>query len=330
MEKGKIKFKFNLKVLKGIIVFILLVIVVFSLTGCEKNDDNNQVNIDEIFNEVSDLTNSVQTKIENIASFENIVDGFDGNTVVDNKGDIKFKGYSVVEWKKMIDKFYKDIIGITLTDIEVGYNEFGIFEALCTTQFSVEGQFTFDEDTGYGYDYSGTNMIVDFINCKRILPIKYDEIGFTDNLCLAIGYVNDFTEKEFTSKYFVDNSMYTLPWYDFRHPEMREPGYGNRFVIIPNPKENVEITVYDVYYDDNDMELHRDNTLVHCFNEAFVMEDDYVEVVPLMLVEYKVGDFTDWFYITFSGEDGKLVLAGHESEVRDITIYHDFEADYNN
>ncbi len=145
-------------------------------------------------------------------------------------------------------------------------------------------------------------------------------IDFTDNECIAIGYVTDLNETQFIDKYFPDGSYGSLAYHDFRYPDNRVDGYGNKFVVIPM-NENVKITVYDCYIDEEDGELYTDNTLISEATEPFIILDDYIEYTPTMCIKFEYNGFEEMFPINFSGEDGTLDLKGYEMEVKDISLY---------
>lgn len=152
--------------------------------------------------------------------------------------------------------------------------------------------------------------------------LSYDSskyIEFTDNQCIAIGYITDLNEEKFVERYFPDGFDGVLDYYDFRYPENRKENYGNKFVIIPMNK-NVKVTVFDCYIGE-DGELYTDNTLVSRAEEPFILLDDYIEYTPSMCVKFEYNGFEAMFPITFSGEDGTLNLTGYETEVKDISLY---------
>ena len=85
----------------------------------------------------------------------------------------------------------------------------------------------------------------------EILEKANNKIHFTDNECLAIGYVLDNEVTNFVNIYFeYPQTYYNLEEHDFRSPENRTSGYGNRFVLIPKD-DSVYITLYDCYLNDD-------------------------------------------------------------------------------
>ena len=188
-----------------------------------------------------------------------------------------------------------------------------------TNGYSVDAEYVFDDETGYATDKQ-TGITIDFQNGKEVKEDSGNKINFTDNQCLAIAYVTDSELTNFINMYFnYPQDYYDLEERDFRFPENRRDGYGNRFVLIP--KDNaVTITLYSCFVG-ADGNLEKDNILFQNVNKGFIVLDDYIEYTPDMIVHYEYNGFEDEFPITFSGENGELVLTGHETEVKDISLY---------
>lgn len=145
------------------------------------------------------------------------------------------------------------------------------------------------------------------------------KVQFSDNECIAIGYVTDLNEAKFADKYFPDGEYGQIVYYDFRETVNKNDNYGNKFVIVPI-NGDVEITVYECGIDEEG-ELHIGKTLIQSISESFIMLNDYIEYIPKICVGFKYNGFEDVFPITFSGEDGSVDLTGHEMEVKDISLY---------
>ena len=144
-------------------------------------------------------------------------------------------------------------------------------------------------------------------------------IEFTDNQCIAIGYVTDSNEAQFIERYFPDNMYEMLDYYDFRPSENRVDNYGNKFIIVPM-NNDVKISVYDCYIGE-DGELYTKNTLVSNATEPFILLSDYIEYTPIMSIKFEYNGFETMYPILFSGEDGRLDLMGYETEIKDISLY---------
>lgn len=107
--------------------------------------------------------------------------------------------------------------------------------------------------------------------------------------------------------------------HDFRYPDNRKDGYGNRFVIVPLTNM-VNVTVYDCFINEQD-KIEKDNILVSNTTEPFIILDDYIEYIPTLIVSFEYKGTVKEFPIVFSGMDGKLDLTGVEDEVKDISVY---------
>lgn len=107
--------------------------------------------------------------------------------------------------------------------------------------------------------------------------------------------------------------------HDFRYPDNRKDGYGNRFVIVPLTNM-VNVTFYDCFINEQD-KIEKDNILVSNTTEPFIILDDYIEYIPTLIVSFEYKGTVKEFPITFSGDDGHLVLEGVEYDVVDISIY---------
>ena len=152
--------------------------------------------------------------------------------------------------------------------------------------------------------------------------LKYDSskfIEFTDNQCIAIGYVTESNESKFEERYF-PNSIYSmLDYYDFRSENNRLENHGNKYIIIPM-NDKVKITVYDCDVDNNG-EIKTKNTLVSESIVPFILLGDEIEYTPNMCVKFDYNGFEVEYPIVFSGENGKLDLKGYETEIKDISLY---------
>lgn len=148
---------------------------------------------------------------------------------------------------------------------------------------------------------------------KRVIP-------FSEEKCFAIGYINDLKQEEFKEKYFEDGTFDNLPVYDFRQLSERKDGYGNKFVIIPKSEE-IKLTVYDSYMDEDDMKVHLDNILIDNISTPFVILDDYIEYIPKMYIKYIYNGEEKLYPILFNGLNGHLNLKDYEKNILDISIY---------
>ena len=110
--------------------------------------------------------------------------------------------------------------------------------------------------------------------------------------------------------------------HDFRYPDNRKDGYGNRFVIVPLTNM-VNVTVYDCFINEQGELVKLDNALIKEYTKPFIVLDDYLAETstPELCIEFEYNGFQEIFPIVFSGMDGKLDLTGVEDEVKDISVY---------
>lgn len=144
--------------------------------------------------------------------------------------------------------------------------------------------------------------------------------SFTDGQFLAIGYVPDMHLEKFIKKNFKNKAEYEkLSVHDLRNEDKRED--GDRFVIIPQ-NSSVKIKVNTCFINDQG-EVELDDTLLSDTVGGFVFVDDCMpeSTTPKLCIHIEYDGFEDIVPIVFSGKDGKLDLAGHEIEVKDISVY---------
>lgn len=230
-----------------------------------------------------------------------------------------FWGHTPGEIQEIIEQYYGNYYGMYDVTAKCYYDEENILWATVSTEYEVTAKYSFDEETGDAVNYD-TGEVVYFFRTETYTQSVKTNVEFTDNECIAIGYVTDLNEAEFADKYFLNGGYGEIPYYDYREPVYQnQTGYGNKFVIIPI-NGDVEITVYDCYLGE-DGELYTDNTLIQSISEPFIILDDYIEYIPKMCIKFKYNGFEEMFPITFSGEDGTLDLNGYEMEVKDISLY---------
>ena len=163
---------------------------------------------------------------------------------------------------------------------------------------------------------------VDSIKDRTVEKDTTQEItfSFTDGQILAIGYVSDMHLEKFIKKNFKNKDEYEkLSVHDFRNEDKSVD--GDRFVIIPKDS-SVKIKVNNCFINDQG-EVELDDTLLSDTVGGFVLVDDYMpeSTTPKLCIHIEYDGFEDIVPIVFSGKDGKLDLAGHEMEVKDISVY---------
>ena len=147
------------------------------------------------------------------------------------------------------------------------------------------------------------------------------ENKFKDEQIVAIGYIKEDKESEFIAKNFVSKEVFdSLLELDYRKELSKEQGIGMTFVILPK-NSNVEIEIYDCYIDEQG-ETKIVDKLGETLNEGFVLKLDYMAESSHaeICIKVKAEGVEDIIPLAFSGEDGRLYLAGHE-KLLDISVY---------
>lgn len=220
----------------------------------------------------------------------------------------------------MIDKFYGTYFEHDAEKIQCYYNDVGIFIGDVYIGDEIVNEYIFDSNTGFAVGWD--QLTVDFIDNEYIEFKANLKDEYEGNYRLAIGYVSDLFYHDFINQNFYSESDFdfdSLEIHDFRYPDNRKDGYGNRFVIVPLTNM-VNVTVYDCFINEQD-KIEKDNILVSNTTEPFIILDDYIEYIPTLIVSFEYKGTVKEFPITFSGDDGHLVLEGVEYDVVDISIY---------
>ena len=258
----------------------------------------------------------------------------DKNGMIDTDWEnIEFGGYKAIEWEEMIRNFYISRFEY-VPNVKCYYNETNNFIAEISTEDDVVEVYEFNPDTLIAIRED--RVAIDFIN-GEFLETK---IRFSDNQCLAIGYVLDSNRDEFVRNNFYNDHVYSsleplensddfyysylfnsFEMFDYRTEKSRNNRTGNCFVIIPKSEE-VKITLYNCFINEQG-ELELDNTLIKEYTKPFIVLDDYLAETstPELCIEFEYNGFQEIFPIVFSGMDGKLDLTGVEDEVKDISVY---------
>ncbi|MBR3134152.1 MAG: hypothetical protein IKG56_01660 [Clostridia bacterium] len=144
---------------------------------------------------------------------------------------------------------------------------------------------------------------------------------FTDNICLAIGYVTSANEARFAKQYFGSSFKYkAIAQYDYRDENNKTNKPEDSFVFIPKD-ENVKISIYDCNINEEG-EIKAGSLLKDNITEPFSLAIDNDELTtPKICIKYEINGFEDLIPLVFNGDNGQLSLLGHEMEVLDITMY---------
>ena len=232
--------------------------------------------------------------------------------------EFKFKGIENVKWSEKIVEFYKTYNkNVTAT---CGYDINKVFTAKINIDENNVEEYVFDSATGYAKEKT-SGVTIDFLNGKIINDIKNKQDIFTGEFCIAVANVTHKNEENFINKYFNSFEAFnSLVTYDFRDELDRQAQYEDKYVIIPKDN-NVKITVYSCNVDENG-NLNRGDKLVETTSEPFIIKHKVGETTtPEYIVDFTAGEIADEFDLVFSGENEKLSLKGHETQIVDISIY---------
>lgn len=221
----------------------------------------------------------------------------------------------------MIDKFYGTYFEHDAEKIQCYYNDVGIFIGDVYIGDEIVNEYIFDSNTGFAVGWD--QLTVDFIDNEYIEFKANLKDEYEGNYRLAIGYVSDLFYHDFINQNFYSESDFdSLEIHDFRYPDNRKDGYGNRFVIVPLTNM-VNVTVYDCFINEQGELVKLDNALIKEYTKPFIVLDDYLAETstPELCIEFEYNGFQEIFPIVFSGMDGKLDLTGVEDEVKDISVY---------
>lgn len=240
------------------------------------------------------------------------------NINVDDE-EVKFKDITAKEWEEKIAKY--EVCDVQMVKC---YYEDGKFIGVVNNENNETiAHYEFEDETGYALEiFSGHR--VDLINGEVVERnlLGGTQIEFEENQILAIGYAPDIKLNEFIENNFITKAVFeNLLTLDYRKEESRINGDGNRLVIIPKTSD-VEVEIYNCYINENG-EAKIVDQWGETLKEGFVLLQEYMaeSTLPELCIKVKYHGVEDIIPISFSGEDGKLNLTGHEKLVKDISIY---------
>ena len=164
-----------------------------------------------------------------------------------------------IEWEEMIRNFYISRLEY-VPNVKCYYNETNNFIAEISTGDNIDDIYEFNPDTLIAIRDDG--VAIDFINRIYLKTT----ISFSDNQCLAIGYVLDSNRDEFVRNNFYNDHVYSsleplensddfyysylfnsFEMFDYRTEESKNNGTGNCFMIFPKSEE-VKISLYNFIF----------------------------------------------------------------------------------
>jgi len=145
-----------------------------------------------------------------------------------------------------------------------------------------------------------------------VIPKNDTKVTFEGEQCLAIGFIANGKEKDFSEKYLNSSE-------DFSKLTTVSSGKEEQFVIIPKDKNStIKVWTYKVT---EEGELLIDKVIAENINEPILINAETAEVVPKVGIEYKYNDKKIVLPLTLSGKDGKLVLGENRNLIKDISEY---------
>ena len=138
------------------------------------------------------------------------------------------------------------------------------------------------------------------------------KVKFEGDQCLAIGFIANGKEKDFSEKY-LNNSE------DFSKLTTITAGDEEQFVIVPKGK-NSKIKVW-TYKVTEAGEIVIDKVIAENVSEPILIKAETTEVVPKVGIEYDGNNQKIVLPLTLSGKDGKIVLGEKSNLIKDISEY---------
>ena len=146
-----------------------------------------------------------------------------------------------------------------------------------------------------------------------LLILKNDtKVTFEGEQCLAIGFIANGKEKNFSEKYLNSSE-------DFSKLTTISLGDEEQFVVVPKGK-NSKIKVW-TYKVTEAGEIVIDKVIAENVSEPILIKAETAEVVPKVGIEYDGNNQKIVLPLTLSGKDGKLVLGENGNLIKDISEY---------
>ena len=146
-----------------------------------------------------------------------------------------------------------------------------------------------------------------------LLILKNDtKVTFEGEQCLAIGFIANGKEKNFSEKYLNSSE-------DFSKLTTISLGDEEQFVVVLKGK-NSKIKVW-TYKVTEAGEIVIDKVIAENVSEPILINAETAEIVPKVGIEYDGNNQKIVLPLTLSGKDGKLVLGENGNLIKDISEY---------
>lgn len=145
-----------------------------------------------------------------------------------------------------------------------------------------------------------------------LIPKNATKVIFEGEQCLAIGFIDNGKEKDFSEKYLNSSE-------DFSKLTTISLGDEEQFVVVPKGK-NSKIKVW-TYKVTEAGEIVIDKVIAENVSEPILIKAETAEVVPKVGIEYDGNNQKIVLPLTISGKDGKIVLGEKSNLIKDISEY---------
>ena len=129
-----------------------------------------------------------------------------------------------------------------------------------------------------------------------LIPKNATKVTFEGEQCLAIGFIANGKEKDFSEKYLNGSE-------DFSKLTTITSGDEDQFVVVPKGKIVI------------------DKVIAENVSEPILIKAETAEVVPKVGIEYEGNNQKIVLPLILSGKDGKIILGEKSNLIKDISEY---------
>lgn len=138
------------------------------------------------------------------------------------------------------------------------------------------------------------------------------KVTFEGEQCLAIGFIANGKEKDFSEKYLNGSE-------DFSKLTTITSGDEDQFVVVPKGKDSkIKVWTYKVT---EVGEIVIDKVIAENVSEPILIKAETAEVVPKVGIEYEGNNQKIVLPLILSGKDGKIILGEKSNLIKDISKY---------
>ena len=145
-----------------------------------------------------------------------------------------------------------------------------------------------------------------------LIPKNSTKVTFEGEQCLAIGFIANGKEKDFSEKYLNGSE-------DFNKLTTITSGDEDQFVVVPKGKDSkIKVWTYKVT---EAGEIVIDKVIAENVSEPILIKAETAEVVPKVGIEYEGNNQKIVLPLILSGKDGKIILGEKSNLIKDISEY---------